>query len=169
MGLPWSTTHDFRVLESLLMVWLCVCSSNKLPGSNTERCNRIVMNNTATGYLHSLHIHMQTCKHLQSCVCTPALKEAHILLSVSIVYDMCEHADIGALLFSDAPVLDKKWKSDLWTEKRSSLSPLICQHRDEETWEEASWQTAQTCSGKMTCQAQVTCRGSVLSVFCFVF
>lgn len=169
MGLPWSTTHDFRVLESLLMVWLCVCSSNKLPGSNTERCNRIVMNNTATGYLHSLHIHMQTCKHLQSCVCTLALKEAHVLLSVSIVDDMCEPADIGALLFSDAPVLDKKWKSDLWTEKRSSLSPLVCQHRDEETWEEASWQTAQTCSGKMTCQAQVTCRGSVLSVFCFVF
>lgn len=155
MGLPWSTTHDFRVLESLLMVWLCVCSSNKLPGSNTERCNRIVMNNTATGYLHSLHIHMQTCKHLQSCVWH--------------VDDMCEPADIGALLFSDAPVLDKKWKSDLWTEKRSSLSPLVCQHRDEETWEEASWQTAQTCSGKMTCQAQVTCRGSVLSVFCFVF
>lgn len=62
------------------------------------------MNNTATGYLHSLHIHMQTCKHLQSCVCTLALKEAH----VSIVDDMCEPADIGALLFSDAPVLDKK-------------------------------------------------------------
>lgn len=85
-----------------------------------------------------------------ACMCAQAFthKQVQILLS-----------SVWALSFCGAHVWDARWKCDLWTPSSSSLSPLICLPQADETWEEASWQTAQDWSrlcGEVTRRASVT-------------
>lgn len=143
-------------------------------GKALRQTRRLVLSGTLNGSVVGVPAYFL--QGVQSCV-----TESKLLLCPSLqrgyVDILCAAADgsstatssriahccgVGQLLQSLSGVIAWEWLY-------FSVPDIDIKHRDEETWEEASWQTAQTCSGKMTCQAQVTCRGSVLSVFCFVF
>lgn len=85
-----------------------------------------------------------------ACMCVQALTHKQVQILLSCVW---------APSFCGARLWDTRWKCDLWTPSSSSLSPLICLPQAEETWEEASWQTAKDWS--RLCREEVTCRASV--------